>query len=95
MQTNGEVTAINVTVDVLYNHGLARFVNQIEIGPGGFSAGGDSGSLVVSDTANANGSVGSNNPVGLLFAGSDVSTIANPIEQVLNFFGVAFCGVDG
>jgi hypothetical protein len=95
MQTNGEVTAINVTVDVLYNHGLARFVNQIEIGPGGFSAGGDSGSLVVSDTANANGSVGSNNPVGLLFAGSDVSTIASPIEQVLNFFGVAFCSVDG
>jgi hypothetical protein len=49
----------------------------------------------VSDTANAlNSSAGSNNPVGLLFAGSDVSTIANPIEQVLDFFNVTFCGID-
>lgn len=88
MQTQGQVAAINVTVDVLYEHGLARFVDQIEIEPAGFSAGGDSGSLVVSDSA------GSNNPVGLLFARSDVSTIANPIEQVLDFFNVTFCGID-
>jgi hypothetical protein len=94
MQTQGQVAAINVTVDVLYEHGLARFVDQIEIEPAGFAAGGDSGSLVVSDTANANGSAGGNNPVGLLFAGSDVSTIANPIEQVLDFFNVTFCGID-
>jgi hypothetical protein len=95
MQTQGQVAAINVTVDVMYDHGLARFVDQIEIEPAGFAAGGDSGSLVVSDTANTNGSVGGNNPVGLLFAGSDVSTIANPIEQVLNFFNVTFCNIDG
>jgi hypothetical protein len=93
MQTQGQVAAINVTVDVLYDHGPARFVGQIEIEPAGFAAGGDSGSLVVSDTANANGSAGGNNPVGLLFAGGDGSTIANPIEQVLDFFNVTFCGI--
>jgi hypothetical protein len=33
-----------------------------------------------------------NNPVGLVFAGSDSYTIANPIDLVLDHFGVT---VDG
>jgi hypothetical protein len=43
---------------------------------GGFSSGGDSGSLVVTND-------GRKNPVGLLFAGSVNTTIINPIEPVL------------
>ncbi len=60
---------------------LARFVNQIAITPGDFSGGGDSGSLIVTSDANLN-------PVGLLFAGGDTRTIANPIDPVLASFGV-------
>jgi hypothetical protein len=41
-----------------------------------FSAGGDSGSLIVTNDAN-------HNPVALLFAGSSTTTIGNPIGQVL------------
>ncbi len=78
--TNGRITAINATVNVGYDSGTAKFVNQIIIEPGNFSAGGDSGSLIVTK--------GGNNPVGLLFAGSFFVTIANPIDPVLARFGV-------
>jgi hypothetical protein len=46
-----------------------------------FLAGGDSGSLMVQDV--------STNPqaVGLLFAGSSTHAVANPIDEVLTFFG--------
>ncbi|HSE48160.1 MAG TPA: hypothetical protein VLA96_03025 [Terriglobales bacterium] len=51
------------------------FHGQVVVGGGSFSAGGDSGSLVVtSDNAR---------PVALLFAGNDTSTVANPIQDVL------------
>ncbi len=86
--THGEVAEINVTVDVCYESRgpfkcvkLARFVEQIGITPGTFSDGGDSGSLIVTDDNNKN-------PVGLLFAGSDTRTLANPINQVLQRFNV-------
>ena len=47
---------------------------------------GDSGSLMVQDVAT--------NPkaVGLLFAGSSSSAIANPIGQVLSFLGATMVG---
>lgn len=84
--TKGKVTAVNATVDVGYGPGkTARFVKQIVIEPGGFSAGGDSGSLIVTDDENLN-------PIGLLFAGSSTHTIANQIGLVLSRFGVT---VDG
>ena len=86
--THGEVSEINVTVDVCYKMAgpfrckeWARFVDQVAITSGDFSAGGDSGSLIVTDDANKN-------PVGLLFAGSDTRTLANPIAAVLQRFGV-------
>jgi hypothetical protein len=89
--TVGRVTGINATIDVQYRNGLARFEDQIVItgnGNGnGFSAGGDSGSLVVTK-----GAVGDRRPVGLLFAGSNVSTLANPIDPVLERFGVRIDG---
>lgn len=85
--TKGRISGVNATVNVNYGIGIARFVQQILISPGNFSAGGDSGSLIVVER-------GSNarRPVGLLFAGSSSVTIANPINLVLQRFGVA---VDG
>ncbi len=86
--TVGRVTGINATIDVNYRTGNARFEGQIVISGDGFSTGGDSGSLIVSRgllTADRR-------PVGLLFAGSATSTIANPIDLVLDRFGVR---VDG
>ena len=89
--TKGSVYVINATVDVGYSTGVARFVNQIVIQPGGFSAGGDSGSLIVGDGKGKN-KADNNKPVGLLFAGSAFFTIANPIDAVLSEFGVTIDG---
>lgn len=91
-ETKGRVSAINATVNVNYGSpGVARFVDQIIIEPGDFSAGGDSGSLIVVDGKGPN-KAHNRKPVGLLFAGSFFVTIANPIDPVLNRFGVI---VDG
>ncbi|MCH8287737.1 MAG: hypothetical protein IID12_01345, partial [Candidatus Marinimicrobia bacterium] len=90
--TTGEVVGVNATVNVCYksrgpfmcnSNFIAKFVKQIVISSssGDFSSGGDSGSLIVTND-------GSNNPVGLLFAGSSTRTIANPIDSVLFRFGV-------
>ncbi len=76
--TTGTVTAVNATVDVQYGGGIARFTNQIVTTD--MSEGGDSGSLGV-DTQNR--------PFGLLYAGSSTATIFNPIDDVLNRFGVS------
>ena len=87
-QTKSTVTAINAAVLVNYGApGLALFVGQIFVGGAGFSAGGDSGSLVVAGKGKTRRS-----PVGLLYAGSATSTILNPIQAVLSAFGVT---VDG
>ena len=86
-QTKGKVYLINATVDVGYDSGVARFVDQIIITPGTFSTGGDSGSLVVSADRKSTG-----RPVGLLFAGSSTITISNPIGPVLTRFGVTIDG---
>jgi hypothetical protein len=94
--TVGRVTGIHATIDVQYRNGMARFEEQIVIsgsgggsgGANGFSAGGDSGSLVVTKGV----LFGDRRPVGLLFAGSNVSTLANPIGPVLARFGVRIDG---
>jgi hypothetical protein len=82
--TTGTISSINTSVSVQYQAGCGQgkkftvsFTNQIVIGPGNFSAGGDSGSLIVTNNSN-------HQPVGLLFAGSSTTTIANPINQVLS-----------
>jgi hypothetical protein len=69
--TLGKVIAIHATVDVGYGTGIARFTDQIITS--NISAGGDSGSLVVTED---------NVAVGLLFAGSPTVTILNYIEHV-------------
>src|SRR5579859_6537957 len=67
----------------------AYFTNQVTISGGTFSSGGDSGSLIV-DTNTAR-------PVGLLYGGNTVSTVANPIQDVITAFGgpAAFTIVGG
>jgi hypothetical protein len=77
--TTGQITLLNATIDVSYGSGrTARFENQLVSGP--MSQGGDSGSLVVAgDELKA---------VGLLFAGSNQTTIFNPIHAVLDCLGV-------
>lgn len=76
--TTGEVTQVDVTANVQYGTGqIATFVDQFMAGA--MSAGGDSGSAVL-DT--------SNNLVGLLFAGSDTTTIMNRIQNVFTALNV-------
>ena len=82
-QTKGKVFAINVTANVGYSSGTATFVDQIVISPGKFSAPGDSGSLIVVQRGEDTRS-----PVGLLFAGSNLYTIATPISRVFDRFGI-------
>jgi hypothetical protein len=73
--TTGQINLINATVDVNYGGSrTARFEDQLVSGP--MSKGGDSGSLLVAG--------GSLSAVGLLFAGSNQSTIFNPIQAVLD-----------
>lgn len=86
--TLGEVSGIHATIDVRYRTGTARFEDQIVISGAGFSAGGDSGSLVVSKGL----LLGDRRPVGLLFAGTSSATVANPIDLVLERFGVRIEG---
>lgn len=52
--------------------------NQVSVIGGDFSGGGDSGSLIVTQS-NAT-------PVALLYAGSNTDTVGNPVSSVLNFF---------
>ena len=87
-ETKGRVQAINATVNVNYGApGVAQFVGQIVIGGGGFSSGGDSGSLIVVQKGSD-----ARKPVGLLYAGGGGVTIANPIDAVLSAFGVTIVG---
>ncbi len=82
--TQGTVRYIDATVTVNYGGGReAIFVDQIMIQPGNFSAGGDSGSAIVTLVD------GSPHLVGLLFAGSIFFTIANRAEHVLDILDVA------
>ena len=77
--THGEITGVNANVMIRYDSGWAKFVDQVIIegnGGGSFSAGGDSGSLIVAES--------DEQPVGLLFAGSSSATIANRIDLVFS-----------
>lgn len=77
--TTGEIQQVDVTVNVQYGEGqTAQFTDQLMAGA--MSQGGDSGSAVLDD---------SNNLVGLLFAGSDTSTIMNRIQNVFSELGVS------
>jgi hypothetical protein len=85
--TSGKVFAINASVNVGYSTGTAGFVGQVVVTPGSFSAGGDSGSLIVAKSGGD-----ARKPVALLFAGGSNATIGSPIDPILQHFDVV---VDG
>jgi hypothetical protein len=93
--TRSTVSGLNATVSISYETECAgdpafthTFTGQIIIANkrSAFLAGGDSGSLMVEDVTT--------NPraVGLLFAGSTQTAVANPINEVLTFFGGTMVG---
>jgi hypothetical protein len=76
--TKGEITQVDVMVTVQYGEGkTALFVDQIMAGE--MCSGGDSGSAVLNMDKEL---------VGLLFAGSDKTTVMNPILDVFERLGV-------
>ncbi|MDD1639597.1 MAG: S1 family peptidase [Methanomicrobiales archaeon] len=76
--TSDEILQVDVTADITYGAGrTARFTDQIMAGA--MSGGGDSGSAVLD---------AENNLVGLLFAGSDTTTVINPIGHVVDALGI-------
>jgi hypothetical protein len=87
--TAGTIGSINTSVNVQYQIRCGQgkkyvisYTNQIVINSSSFSAGGDSGSLIVTNNS-------CHQPVGLLFAGSSSTTIGNPIGEVLSKVGAA------
>ena len=93
--TRSSVAALNATISVTYDSECAggfaftkTFTGQIVINNRGSKVlkGGDSGALMVEDVTT--------NPraIGLLYAGSSSSAIANPIDEVLSFVGPAIGG---
>jgi len=93
--TSGVISAVNVSANVSYNTACgigsqtAKFTGQVMISAPGFSAGGDSGSLILEDCSPYP------RAVGLLFAGSDTVTLANPIGDVLSLLKVQMVGAEG
>ena len=75
--TTDQITQIDVTVSVDYGGKIAIYKNQLMAGA--MSQGGDSGSAVLDMNKQV---------VGLLFAGSNTTTIMNPIQFVLDALGV-------
>lgn len=76
--TTGTIQQIDVTASVSYgSNKVATFSDQLMAGA--MSQGGDSGSAVLDDQ---------NRLVGLLFAGSNTSTIINRIQNVFTALGV-------
>jgi hypothetical protein len=93
--TRSSISGLNATISVSYENECAggtaftkTFTGQIVVSNSHsrFLGSGDSGSLMVEDVTT--------NPraVGLLFAGSSSTAIANPIGQVLSFLGATMVG---
>ncbi len=79
--TKGKITLVDAMANVnMGNNEIAVFTDQFEVtGDEPFSAGGDSGSLVLDMEKHA---------VGLLFAGSDTKTYCNEIQNVISALGL-------
>jgi hypothetical protein len=84
--TCSSISSVSANIQIAYETSCgsnvtnfnAIFTNQVVINGGSFSAGGDSGSLIVT-TAQAR-------PVALLYGGSPTDTVANPIQDVITTF---------
>ncbi len=79
--TFGEIKDVSATMRISYGRKSALFRNQILTTA--MSQGGDSGSLVLDQK---------NRAVGLLFAGSNLVTLCNPIQEVLKLLEVTIPG---
>jgi hypothetical protein len=82
--TTGTIGSINTNVNVQYQKNcgsgkkfIVSYTNQVLINSSTFSAGGDSGSLIVTNDSD-------HQPVALLYAGSSSTTIGNPAGEVLS-----------
>jgi hypothetical protein len=92
--TKSKVDSINATINVNYSDECAgtsfktTFTGQVLIQNRGskFLQSGDSGSLLVEDVLNYP------RAVGLLFAGNSTIAVANPIGDVLTYFGATMVG---
>ncbi len=93
--TRSKISGLNATISVTYDNECAggtaftkTFTGQIVIanGASAFLKGGDSGSLMVEDVATKS------RAIGLLYAGSSTTAIANPINEVLAFLGATMVG---
>jgi hypothetical protein len=81
--TCSTVGSINTNIQVAYETSCgsnvtafnAQFANQVVVSGGNFSAGGDSGSLIVTQATAR--------PVALLYGGSPTDTVGNPIQDVV------------
>ena len=93
--SRSSIAGLNATISVTYDNECAggpaftkTFTGQIVIGnkASRFLNSGDSGSFMVEDVAT--------NPraIGLLYAGSSIDAIANPINHVLSFLGATMVG---
>jgi hypothetical protein len=87
--TTGQIGSVNTSLVVQYQPSCGTgkkftvsYTNQVVINSSTFSAGGDSGSLIVTNDT-------SHSPVALLYAGSNSTTIGNPIGEVLTKLGTA------
>ena len=77
--TTGQIQQVDVTANVQYGAGqIALFTDQLLAGA--MSQGGDSGSAVLDEN---------NRLTGLLFAGSNTTTIINRIENVFSALGIS------
>ncbi len=89
--TCAAIASVSTNVKVQYQRGCGKgkkftvlYLNQVLVNSSSFSAGGDSGSLIVTaDTVQ---------PIALLFAGSSTTTIGNRISDVTSALGVSVVG---
>jgi len=79
--TSGQISALSVTMQVQYPHGVATMEGEVAIYGSGFSAAGDSGSAIVRKSDRA--------VMALLFAGSSTITLGVPIKAVFDRFGLS------
>jgi hypothetical protein len=93
--TRSYINGLNASISVSYSNECAggtaftkTFTGQIVVrnSSSAFLKGGDSGSLLVQDVTTRP------RAIGLLFAGSSTTAIANPISAVLNHFGATMVG---
>jgi len=86
------IFSVSTSTSIQYQKGCgtgttftATYTNQVAVTGGSFSAEGDSGSLIVTQD--------SADPVALLYAGSDVDTVGNPVSDVLTALADPTTGV--